>query len=98
MENRKSKFGNQERALSLPSRSLIGLVRIYQLTLGRLLGGACRFYPTCSAYAIEALRTHGAWRGTWLAARRVARCHPFHPGGVDLVPRAEPHLSGASRP
>jgi putative membrane protein insertion efficiency factor len=68
-------------------RSLLVLtVRGYQLWLSPLLPAACRYYPTCSAYAIEALERHGATRGTWLAIRRIARCHPFRPGGYDPVP------------
>lgn len=68
----------------------IGLVWLYQATLGPWLGGRCRFYPSCSNFAIEALREHGFWRGTWLALRRVGRCHPLHDGGVDLVPPKSP--------
>lgn len=67
---------------------LVWLLRGYQLLLSPMLGQKCRFYPTCSNYAIEALRTHGAARGSWLAARRVCRCHPWNEGGVDLVPPA----------
>ena len=70
----------------LPRMVLIGLVRGYQLVLSPLLPPACRYYPSCSAYAIEALERHGALRGAWLAARRIARCHPFRPGGYDPVP------------
>ena len=62
------------------------LLRAYQVTLSPLMGPRCRFYPSCSNYAIEALRVHGAGRGSWLAARRICRCHPWHPGGVDPVP------------
>jgi putative membrane protein insertion efficiency factor len=65
---------------------LIALVRGYQLSLSPLLPAACRYYPSCSAYAIEALERHGAMRGSWLAARRIARCNPFRPGGFDPVP------------
>ncbi|HTP52343.1 MAG TPA: membrane protein insertion efficiency factor YidD [Anaeromyxobacteraceae bacterium] len=65
---------------------LVGLVRIYQWLVSPLLPRACRFYPSCSAYAVGALRRHGALRGSWLAARRLARCHPWHPGGLDPVP------------
>ena len=65
---------------------LIAIVRLYQGTLRSLLGGQCRFFPSCSCYAIEALDKHGAVRGSWLSLKRVCRCHPFHPGGVDLVP------------
>ena len=66
--------------------ALILVVRGYQLWLSPLLPAACRYYPTCSAYAIEALEKHGAMTGTWLAFRRIARCHPFRPGGYDPVP------------
>lgn len=65
---------------------LKGAVRTYQLTLRGVIGSHCRFHPHCSAYAIEALDTHGAARGSWLAARRILRCHPWHPGGYDPVP------------
>jgi putative membrane protein insertion efficiency factor len=65
---------------------LLGGVRAYQWLLSPLLPPSCRFYPSCSAYAATALTRHGAVRGGWLAARRVCRCHPFHPGGVDPVP------------
>jgi putative membrane protein insertion efficiency factor len=65
---------------------LVWLLRGYQLLLSPMLGQNCRFYPTCSNYAIEALRTHGAARGSLLAARRVCRCHPWNAGGVDPVP------------
>jgi putative membrane protein insertion efficiency factor len=70
----------------LAARPLIWLVRGYQLFVSPLLAPSCRFYPSCSAYAVEALRVHGLFRGTWLAARRLARCHPWTAGGVDLVP------------
>jgi uncharacterized protein len=68
------------------ARSLMLLVRAYRRFLSPLLGQQCRFQPTCSAYSLEALRTHGALRGTWLTVRRIARCHPFHRGGHDPVP------------
>lgn len=71
---------------SLIARPLIWLVRGYQLAISPLLPPSCRFYPTCSCYAIEALQRHGALRGGWLALRRIARCHPWHPGGHDPVP------------
>jgi len=63
------------------------LIRLYQLTLSPLLGPRCRFYPSCSQYALEALRLHGSLRGGWLSAQRVCRCHPWHTGGFDPVPR-----------
>jgi len=69
-----------------PVLALLLLVEGYRVALSPLLGGHCRFWPSCSAYAEEALRRHGAGRGTVLAARRLLRCHPFHAGGIDPVP------------
>lgn len=72
---------------------LIFLVRVYQYTLSPLIafvaGDVCRFTPTCSNYAIEALKTHGAIRGSWLATKRICRCHPWGGQGHDPVPKAE---------
>lgn len=68
------------------ARALRGAVRAYQLVGSAVLGGQCRFYPSCSAYAIEALSLHGAARGSLMAARRILRCHPWHEGGLDPVP------------
>jgi putative membrane protein insertion efficiency factor len=65
---------------------LILFVRGYQVSLSPMFPAACRYYPTCSHYAIEALEKHGALRGGWLAVKRIARCHPFRPGGFDPVP------------
>jgi putative membrane protein insertion efficiency factor len=65
---------------------LVGLIGIYQLLISPLFPRACRFYPSCSQYAVVALAEHGVLRGGWLAATRLARCHPWHPGGVDFVP------------
>lgn len=65
---------------------LVSAVRGYQLFVGPLLPAACRYYPSCSTYAIEALERHGAWHGGWLALKRLGRCHPFRPGGYDPVP------------
>lgn len=70
----------------LPRQLLILVVRAYQVSLGPLLPATCRYTPSCSAYAIEALQRHGALRGGWMAARRIGRCHPFRPGGYDPVP------------
>jgi putative membrane protein insertion efficiency factor len=63
------------------------LIRAYQLTISPMLGPCCRFHPTCSHYGMEAIETHGALRGTWLTLRRISRCHPFHEGGFDPVPK-----------
>ena len=65
---------------------LLFAVRVYQTFFSALMPSACKFYPTCSHYAAEAVRLYGARRGSWLALRRVLRCHPFTRGGVDLVP------------
>jgi uncharacterized protein len=62
---------------------LISFVRAYQAVLSPLLGGSCRFEPSCSAYFIEAVQKYGPWRGSWMGVRRILRCHPFHPGGQD---------------
>jgi putative membrane protein insertion efficiency factor len=73
---------------SLLARSFVRTIRLYQrLTAGRV--SACRFYPSCSSYALEAIETHGAWRGCALALRRLSRCRPFGPHGVDLVPQPQ---------
>jgi len=65
---------------------LTALLRFYKVAVSPLLGNRCRFYPSCSDYAREAIQYHGAARGTYLAVRRVCRCHPFSAGGIDLVP------------
>jgi len=65
---------------------LMALIRVYQMTISPLLGPVCRFYPSCSHYAYEAIARHGAIYGTYLTLRRLLRCHPWNPGGVDLVP------------
>ena len=65
---------------------LLALLRAYQYALRPMLGSNCRFYPSCSDYAREAVERHGALRGVWLTIRRIGRCHPYHPGGFDPVP------------
>jgi putative membrane protein insertion efficiency factor len=77
----------------LIGRSLVVLIRGYQLLISPLLGPRCRFYPSCSHYAIEALQRHGPLYGAWLATRRISRCHPLNAGGYDPVPlsAASPH-------
>ena len=69
---------------------LIALIRGYQLFVSPLLGNHCRFYPSCSQYAREAVEQYGVLRGGWLAIQRLSRCHPWHPGGVDPVPEPSP--------
>jgi uncharacterized protein len=70
--------------------ALIIPIRLYQLLISPLLPPSCRFYPSCSQYALEAVREHGVFRGGWLSVARLARCHPLNPGGVDVVPAATP--------
>ena len=67
-------------------RLLVAVIRLYQRFVSPGLPAACRFHPSCSAYAATAIERHGPLRGVWLAARRLSRCHPFHPGGIDPVP------------
>lgn len=65
------------------------LIRGYQLLISPFLGQSCRFYPTCSEYTLQAVEIHGVLRGLWLGIRRISKCHPLHPGGVDPVPGSE---------
>lgn len=78
------------------TRLLRFLLRAYQLAISPLLGPRCRFYPSCSNYALEALQIHGAARGSLLAAKRVCRCHPWNEGGFDPVPPADPPSSSST--
>ena len=73
-------------------RAFIFLIDLYKLALSPFFGQQCRFYPTCSSYAKEAIERHGALRGGWLAIKRILRCNPWCAGGVDEVPPATPHL------
>jgi len=82
-----SNVGRLRHALTrLPQQTLIAVIRGYRLLLKPWLGNACRFEPTCSAYALQALQAHGAAAGTWLSTRRLLRCHPWCAGGFDPVP------------
>ncbi len=72
--------------MNLVSRALIAPIRLYQMTVSRVLPPSCRFSPSCSHYAIEALVRHGPVKGGWLALRRIGRCHPWGPSGYDPVP------------
>ena len=64
----------------------IFLIKVYQRTLSRVMPPSCRFYPSCSEYGVQALQKYGVFKGGWLTVKRVARCHPFNPGGYDPVP------------
>lgn len=79
----------------MTAKLLIALIRVYQLMLSPFLGGACRFVPSCSVYAHEAIERHGAARGSWLAVRRLSRCHPFGGSGYDPVPKRTKHSHSA---
>ncbi|MDR0787310.1 MAG: membrane protein insertion efficiency factor YidD [Gemmatimonadota bacterium] len=72
--------------MALLQKALIGGIRFYQRALSPLKPPVCRYYPTCSAYGLEAIRKYGAAKGSWLTIRRILRCHPFRPGGYDPVP------------
>lgn len=74
----------------------LGLIRAYQYFISPLFPQACRFYPSCSCYACEAIRTHGAFKGTCLGLRRILRCHPFNPGGYDPVPLPRPETTASN--
>ena len=74
---------------SLLAWPLLGLVWLYRLLISPWLGNNCRFSPSCSQYALDALRLHGAFRGTWLAAKRIGRCHPWGGSGYDPVPEIQ---------
>lgn len=87
--NRTETSTTRRLARSLPVLMLIALIRGYQAMVRPLLIGSCKFCPTCSEYAIEALQLHGLWRGSWLAVCRICRCHPFTPGGIDPVPKPD---------
>jgi len=72
--------------MTITTRAMLGVIRLYRLILSPLLGPRCRYQPTCSDYAMEAIRRHGGRRGVWLSIRRIARCHPFGGWGYDPVP------------
>ena len=81
------------RTVTVPARLLMLPITGYRRFISPLLGPRCRFAPSCSEYALTAVAEYGAARGLWLAAKRIARCHPFHPGGYDPVPPAKPARS-----
>jgi putative membrane protein insertion efficiency factor len=80
------------------ARLLLAVIRLYQLLLSPLLGRGCRFEPSCSRYTAQCIEEHGALSGSWLGAKRIARCHPFHPGGYDPPPPSARAPEGALRP
>lgn len=92
-------MSEQEPAAARTARigtGMVGAIRLYQRWISPALGPRCRFYPSCSEYAVQAIQLHGAARGSWLAARRLVKCQPLHPGGIDHVPPATGR-SGARR-
>jgi putative membrane protein insertion efficiency factor len=80
----------------LARRLAQGPIHFYRRVISPLTPPTCRFYPTCSAYALEAIEVHGPARGSWLAVKRISKCHPFHPGGFDPVPPAQPNSKEVS--
>jgi putative membrane protein insertion efficiency factor len=83
---------------AVPGSVLRALIRAYQFGISPLLGPRCRFYPSCSDYALEAIAVYGIAKGSWLALRRLARCHPWHPGGFDPLPLSTPMSTPMSAP
>ena len=81
----------EQKCLSL--RAFIFFVKIYQVMISPFLGQNCRFYPSCSGYTIQALETHGFLKGSYLSIKRISKCHPGHPGGIDEVPQPTKDLS-----
>ena len=73
-------------ALLLPRNICVVILRVYRAVISPLYGDVCRYYPSCSSYALQAIQQHGVFRGIWLGSRRIARCHPWAAGGVDDVP------------
>jgi len=91
MSARENEFGSEtehstEREPDVASRLAIGAIQLYQSTFSRVLPAACRFYPSCSEYTKIAIERHGLWRGSWLGTKRICKCQPMHPGGIDYVP------------
>lgn len=80
--------------MAIGRRTIQAPIRVYRKLISPLKPATCRFYPTCSAYTLEAIEVHGPLKGSWLAAKRIARCHPFHPGGLDPVPPREEETRG----
>jgi putative membrane protein insertion efficiency factor len=83
--------------MSIPRKIVQAPIHVYRKVISPLKPPVCRFYPTCSAYALEAIEVHGALKGSFLAAKRIVKCHPFHPGGVDLVPPKHEEKKGKTK-
>jgi hypothetical protein len=81
---------------SVPARTLLAVVRFYRMAISPIRPASCRYMPSCSGYAVEAIEVHGAGHGGWLALRRLLRCHPFHAGGYDPVPRPAERTQSAT--
>lgn len=81
---------SEERTTGVGAGLLLGVIRVYQKAISPLLGQNCRYYPSCSRYAHDAIKIHGAFRGSWFGVKRIGRCHPFRDGGFDPVPRKLP--------
>lgn len=77
--------------LAIPKNTLITVIKVYQKWISPMLGPNCRFNPSCSSYALQAIKLHGALKGSWLAAKRIVKCHPLHAGGDDPVPGKRNH-------
>ena len=88
------KCGGPNCILEETKRVLLAMLAGYRLLLSPLLGSSCRFYPSCSVYAGEAIEKHGALKGTWLTLKRLSKCHPWHAGGFDPVPPAKTSANG----
>ncbi|MDT2045115.1 membrane protein insertion efficiency factor YidD [Priestia aryabhattai] len=72
------------------AKIMLSIIKVYQKVISPLTPPTCRFYPTCSHYGVEAIKRFGAFKGGWLTIKRISKCHPFHPGGMDPVPEKEP--------
>ena len=79
-------FSSEKALSSFFKRVMVGLIKAYRYWMSPFLPASCRFYPSCSAYALESYQRLGFWKGTYLSLRRILKCNPFHPGGVDPVP------------
>lgn len=86
----------EEREIDMVKKLLIGFIRFYQKFISPLKPPSCRFYPTCSQYGLEAISRFGAIKGGWLTIKRILKCHPFHPGGIDPVPEEYPKRNNHS--